>query len=247
MTNDNPWRRQPNPPPPHPARVYVWLGFLIACGIGIWALFHLFPEVSLSDMDTAWMVRLVGILALGSSAILLGRQFRAREIVRNIAIWLAIGAVLAIGYSYRDLFAPLGARVEGELLPAEPRALDARTVVLTETAGGDYLATGEVNGVRVRFAIDTGASDIVLSPQDAQRIGIDTNALSYIHETGTANGTGHTADATVASLAVGPIRFENLPVSVNQAPMDTSLLGMAFLRRMQSFEFKDHKLYLHWR
>ena len=247
MTNDNPWRRQPNPSPPHPARVYVWLGFLIACSIGLWALFHLFPEVSLSDMDSAWIVRLFAILALGSSAILFSRQMRLSEVARNIAIWLGIAAVLVLGYSYRDLFAPLGARVEGELLPAEPRALDERTVVLTETAGGDYLATGAVNGIRVRFAIDTGASDIVLSPQDAQRVGIDTNALSYIHETGTANGTGHTADATVASLAIGPIRFENLRVSVDQAPMDTSLLGMAFLRRMQSFEFRGHKLYLRWR
>ena len=248
MPNDDPWARERDPrPPPHPARVYVWLGFLIACGVGIWALFHLFPEVSLSDMDTAWMVRLVGVLALGSSAILLGRQFRAREIVRNIAIWLAIGAVLAIGYSFRDVLTAVRDRVGAEFLPTEPVAADAHTVVLTETEGGDYLATAQVNGIRVRFAIDTGASDIVLSPQDARRIGIDTATLSYIHDTGTANGVGHTADVTVASLTLGPIRFENLRVSVNQAPMDTSLLGMAFLRRMQSFEFKDHKLYLHWR
>ena len=248
MPHDDPWRREAQPRQPvHPARVYIWLGFLIACSVGIWALFHLFPEVSLSEMDTAWVVRLVAILALGSSAILFGRQFRARDVARNIAIWLAVGAVLAIVYSCRDVFAPLGARMEGEFLPAEPRALDDRTVVLTETDAGDYRATGEVNGIRVRFAIDTGASDIVLSPQDARRIGIDTSALSYTHETGTANGAGHAADVTVASLALGPIRFENLRVFVNQAPMDSSLLGMAFLRRMQSFESREHKLYLRWR
>ncbi len=248
MPHDDPWARESQPrQPTHPVRVYVWLGFLIACGIGIWALFHLFPEVALSDMDSAWIVRLVAILALGSSALLFGRQIRAGEIVRNIAIWVGIAAVLILAYSYRDVFAPLSARVEGEFLPSEPRALDDRTVVLSETDAGDYRATGEVDGIRVRFAIDTGASDIVLSPADARRIGIDTSTLSYIHDTGTANGIGHTADVTVASLALGPIRFQNLRVSVNQAPMDTSLLGMAFLRKMQSFEFRGNKLYLRWR
>ena len=245
MHDHDPWRREAEPrQPPHPARVYIWLAFLIACSVGLWALFHLFPEVSLSDMDAAWVVRLVAILALASSAILFGRQFRAREVARNIAIWLAIAAVLVLGYSYRDLFSGVSDRVSQELLPTEPVVADARTVVLTETDAGDYRATGEVNGIRVRFAIDTGASDIVLSPEDARRIGIDISALNYIHDTGTANGIGHTADVTVASLTLGPIRFENLRVSVNQAPMDTSLLGMAFLRKMQSFEFRGHKLYL---
>ncbi|MEJ0024666.1 MAG: TIGR02281 family clan AA aspartic protease [Rhizomicrobium sp.] len=248
MPHDDPWARERNPrPPPHPARVYVWLGFLIACSVGIWALFHLFPEVSLSDMDAAWLLRLVGVLALASSAILLGRRFRAREIVRNIAIWLGVAAVLVLGYSYRDAFMSVRDRVSAEFLPTEPVAANAHTVVLTETEAGDYRATGAVNGVRVRFAIDTGASDIVLSPEDARRAGIDPSALSYIHDTGTANGIGHTADATVTSLTLGPIHFENLRVSVNQAPMDGSLLGMAFLRRMQSFEFRGHKLYLRWR
>ncbi len=248
MPHDDPWARARDPrPKPHPLRVFAWLGFLIACSIGIWALFHLFPEVALSDMDTAWLVRLVGVLALVSSAILFGRRFRAREVVRNIAIWLGVGAVLLLGYSYRDVLTAMRDRVSAEFLPTEPIAADARTVVLTETEAGDYRATGEVNGIRVRFAIDTSASDIVLSPEDARRIGIDTTALNYIHDTGTANGVGHTADATVASLTLGPIRFENLRVSVNQAPMDTSLLGMAFLRKMQSFEFRGHKLYLRWR
>jgi len=248
MPHDDPWARATGPKqPPHPLRVYLLLAFLIACGVGIWALFHLFPEVQLSDMDTAWVIRLAGVLALGGSAILFGRQFRLRDAARNIAIWLAIAALLAIGYSFRDAFAPVVDRVQGELLPAEPRALDDRTVVLTESEGGDYRAVGEVNGVRVRFTIDTGASDIVLSPQDARRAGIDTAQLAYNQETGTANGAGHTADATLASLVLGPIRLENLRVSVNQAPMDGSLLGMTFLRRMQSFEFRDHKLYLRWR
>ena len=243
--HDDPWARDRQPkPPPHPARVFVLLGLLIAIGVGLWALYNLFPEVRLSDLDTAWVVRLVAILALLSAAILSGRRFRARETLRNIAIWLAVAGVLAIGYSYRDLFSSVGDRVTGELLPSEPRALDAHTVMLRESDGGGYLATGEVNGVRVRFAVDTGASDIVLSPGDAKRVGIDTDALTYDRDTYTANGLGHSASVTVASLTLGPIGLSDVKVSVNQAPMETSLLGMAFLRRLRSFEFRAHKLYL---
>jgi aspartyl protease family protein len=241
----DPWHRDPTPP--HPARVYVWFGLLIAIGVGVWALFHLFPEVSLSDVDTAWLIRLVGILAVSASAIMSAPRMGFGQVARNIAIWVAIAAVAVIGYSFRDVLAPVGDRVAGEFLPSEPRAQGADTVVLNETAAGDYRATGEVNGVRVRFAVDTGASDIVLSPDDARRAGIDISGLTYDRETLTANGLGHTADITVGSLTLGPIQLANLRVSVNQAPMESSLLGMAFLRRMKSFEVRDHRLYLKWR
>ncbi len=241
----DPWLPDDASPPPHPARVYVWFGLLIAIAVGVWALFKLFPEVNLSEMDTAWMLRLTAILALAMSSLVFARQFKLRESLRHIAIWIAIGGVLLLGYSFRDAFDGVGARLRGELLPAEPLAAGAGTVVLTETENGDYQGTGAVNGVRVRFAVDTGASDIVLSREDAQRAGIDTAALRYTREVGTANGIGHGAETTVASLTLGSIAFADVAVTVNDAPLGTSLLGMAFLRRLKSFEFKGHKLYLH--
>jgi aspartyl protease family protein len=246
MTDHNPWHRSPTPPP-HPARVWLWLGLLIACSVCVWALFHLFPEVSLSDMDTAQLIRLVGILALVSSGVLFGRRTSWGEAARNVAIWVAVAAVLMLGYSFRDVLGEARDRVARELLPAEPVADGAGTVALSESEDGGYYATGEVNGARVRFAIDTGASDIVLAPDDARRAGIDPTTLTYNHATGTANGTGMTADATLDSLALGPIVLDDVRVSVNQRPMATSLLGMAFLQRMKSFEFRGHRLYLRWR
>jgi len=53
--------------------------------------------------------------------------------------------------------------------------------------------------------------------------------------------------ATVSSLTVGPISLSDVPVSINQAPMDSSLLGMTFLRRLKSFSVRNHRLYLRWR
>jgi aspartyl protease family protein len=240
---EEPWRR---PPTPHRWRVAIYFGVLAAVGIGIWQLSRLFPETSLSGEDRGQALYMFALLAMVTSGVVFSRQFRLGEALRNIALWAGIFAVLGIGYLYQDVLSDIGTRLRGEFLPGEPLALGPHTLVLTESESGNYFTVGEVNGVRVRFLVDTGASDIVLSPQDAKRIGIDLATLSFSGETETANGLGHGAPFTVDSLAVGAIRFSDVAVSINQAPMDGSLLGMAFLRRLKSFEIKGRKLYLHW-
>jgi aspartyl protease family protein len=101
-----------------------------------------------------------------------------------------------------------------------------------------------VNGQPVRFLVDTGASDIVLSPADAQRLGLDPASLSFTKPVETANGIGLGASYSAADVSVGSIRLSNVPMSVNKAPMSSSLLGMAFFNRLQSFRFEGNKLYL---
>jgi aspartyl protease family protein len=244
MSDDpGPWHNDPAPPPSR-ARFVAWIAVLAAIAAGGWLLLRAFPERNFSGYDSAQLVYTFALLALVSTGVVLSRRFKLAESLRNIAIWGAVAVVVVLGYLYQDVFADIGTRLRGAVLPAEPQSIDANTVALSESEGGDYYAVGEVDGVRVRFAVDTGASDIVLSPQDAQRAGIDLAALDYDRETMTANGIGHTAHVTVNSLGIGPIRFSNVAVAVNQAPMDTSLLGMAFLRRLKSFEFRGHKLYL---
>jgi aspartyl protease family protein len=55
---------------------------------------------------------------------------------------------------------------------------------------------------------------------------------------------GHGAAATVHSPAVGPIRMTNVLVEINKAPMGASLLGMPFLKRLDSFEVRGDQLFL---
>ncbi len=96
----------------------------------------------------------------------------------------------------------------------------------------------------MRFLIDTGASDIVLAPEDARRIGIDMGALTYSRSYQTANGLGEGAPLRIDSLRMGPIWLTDVPASVNRAPMDTSLLGMSFLRQIGSFEIEGRRMRL---
>jgi aspartyl protease family protein len=115
-------------------------------------------------------------------------------------------------------------------------------MVVGRSDGGAFFVMAEVNGSPVRFLIDTGSSEIVLSPADAARAHVNSAGATLPSET--ANGVGYGAVATVDNLTVGPIRMRDVPVAVNRAPMSESLLGMSFLRRLESFEVRGDEMIL---
>jgi aspartyl protease family protein len=228
-------------------RFAIWIAVLILGAIALLALARSFPGSVSSDWDSARLIRTIGILVLLSGTVVLSGRFKLRESIRHIAIWTGIFAVLAIGYTFQDDLQDVALRVRSALIPGYAVARNESESVLSESEGGNFYVIGTVNGTPIRFLIDTGASDIVLSPSDAKLIGIAMENLDYSRIYQTANGIGHGAMATVSSLTVGPVSFHDVPVSVNQAPMDSSLLGMTFLRRLKSFAIRNHRLYLRWR
>jgi aspartyl protease family protein len=251
---DGPWGSlEPAPPPPPPRRwrqdrrVRLAIGLAVAglIGLGVWGLTRLFPGQLMSGDDWSTISFRIGFIVLVSLS-LFSRRLRLGEVVRYIAIWAAVFGVLAIGYAYRGEIIETGLRVRSELLPGYATPTGPHEVVLSQDSGGGYSVIGEADGKPVRFAVDTGASDIVLTPADAARLGVDLSRLDYARHFETANGVGDGAAYSLSSLVVGPIRLTDVPVSINRAPMSTSLLGMAFLKRMQSFEVKDGRLYLRW-
>jgi aspartyl protease family protein len=123
-------------------------------------------------------------------------------------------------------------------------SISGNELALSESADGHFYVMGEANGTRIRFLIDTGASDIVLSPSDAARLGIDVTALDFSRAYQTANGLGQGASYRLDNLAIGPIALMDVPVSINRSEMSSSLLGMSFLKQMASFEIRDRHLYL---
>jgi aspartyl protease family protein len=122
----------------------------------------------------------------------------------------------------------------------------AHEMVLTQGEGGGFYVIGKVNGAPVRFVIDTGASDIVLTPDDARRAGADMAALDYRHSYETANGVGAGAPFIAEHFEVGAIKARDVPMSVNGTPMSASLLGGVFLRELDSYEVKGNRMTLRW-
>ena len=251
---DGPWGGLEPPKPPTQPPITHWsqdrrfrlaiiLGFAVVLGFGLWGLMQLFPgKVSGRDdwSTIAYQLGFAGMIAVS----LFSRRPKFGETARYVAIWAAVMAILALGYAYRTDIADAALRLRAGLIPSYAQKTGPHDLVLGQDASGGYSVIGEVNGQKINFAVDTGASDIVLSPADAQRLGVDMTHLDFARQFETANGVGQGAGYTVSTLVVGPIRFTNVPVSINRAPMSTSLLGMEFLKRLKSVEAKDGRLYL---
>jgi aspartyl protease family protein len=245
-----PWGRDPEEAPqrgPPRHRFAIWLALMAALAGGLWLLSKAFPGQVNSVEDKGWVIRTFVLFAFLSAGVLTVRQIRWGEKARHAGIWLGILAVMVVALSYRDELADVGRRVRSEFSSSYPVATGAHELVITQGEGGGFYVMARVNGELVRFLVDTGSSDTVLSPADAARLGLNPAALHYDRLAETANGTGYGAAFVADSLEVGPIRFNGMPMVVNQAPMTGSLLGMTFLSRLESFQVRGRKLYLTWR
>ena len=94
---------------------------------------------------------------------------------------------------------------------------------------GHYYLTLVINGTPVEFMVDTGATNVVLSRRDAERLGIDPASLVYLGEAQTANGIVRTARVKLTDVVLGPWEDKALAAWVNDGEMDGSLLGMDYL------------------
>jgi len=245
---DGPWRPKPNPP----ARrrrpgLLLWLGLLGATAIAFLVLARLFPGSVSGGNEWMEAFRLFGLLALVSSGLVAAGRIDLGVAARNVATWVAIFALVFLGYAFRGDLLSVGLRARSALIPAYAVADSPHSMVIGRGEGNGFYVMGEVDGAPVRFVVDTGASDIVLSPQDAARAGLLPPSTKYSRPSETANGVGYGAPMDVRSLEVGPIRLANVRVFVNQAPMSASLLGMTFLDRLDSFEVRGDQLFLRGR
>lgn len=175
---------------------------------------------------------------------------RASSMVRDAVTWLALGLALVTLYSYKEEIAPIAARVVGELLPGSAMTVEQSAGGLTEIRirkrlDGHFNANVDVNGKQIAMIVDTGASSIVLTPEDATKAGIDIRNLAYNIPVLTANGRTFAARVRLDKVAIGPVDRANVDALVaKHGAMTQSLLGMSFLSRLRSYEFSGDFLTL---
>lgn len=152
--------------------------------------------------------------------------------------------MIFLGYTFRDEARWLGARLFAELVPSSGQT-GTDSIRFAKSSSGHFLVEVLVDGVAVQFLVDTGATDIILSPADGARLGFDTNALRYSKTYSTANGSVKAAPVKLEIMTLGPIRLEGVRASVNSAKMSKSLLGMSFLNRLSGYEVSGDHLVLY--
>lgn len=109
---------------------------------------------------------------------------------------------------------------------------------------GQYWANARVNNGVVKFLVDTGASTVALTPEDARRAGVDLNSLDYNIPVQTAGGTNVAAAVELKSISVGPVTLRNVRAIIIPEGLSTSLLGMSYLGRLQRVEATPYALIL---
>lgn len=117
-------------------------------------------------------------------------------------------------------------------------------IELPRAPDGHYYVSAHVNGVPVRFLVDTGATGIFLSRDDAVSADLDLGELPFIGSAMTANGPVRTAPVRLDSISIGEIEDRDLRAFVNEGEMRESLLGMTYLQRFSSVEIRNGALIL---
>ena len=183
--------------------------------------------------------RLAYLVVLGSAVIgWLVDESRGRlgQMARQSLAWLLIVVGLAAGYG---LWKDFGLRAPDQAVLRQ----DGQIVVARAPDDHFYL-TLDIDGTPVRFMVDTGASTVVLSDRDTDRLGIDRRGLAFFGSAQTANGTIRTARITLKDVRLDGEPLGDLPASVGDGPLGISLLGMDFLNRFEKVEMSRDRLVL---
>lgn len=122
---------------------------------------------------------------------------------------------------------------QGQAVASTAPARGGDTIILTADSRGHFITTGVVNGVSLRFLVDTGATSVVLSSADARRAGVNYLTGARVL-TQTANGVVPVYTVKLDTLRVGDITVNNVDASVIEGDkLPVALLGMSFLNRME--------------
>jgi aspartyl protease family protein len=120
-----------------------------------------------------------------------------------------------------------------------------RTLVYHADRRGHFSLTATVDGAPTRFVVDTGASLVALTLDDARAAGIGRSELVFNQLTQTANGRVRFAPVILREIRIEQLSIENVPAAVIEN-LDQSLLGMSFLKRLKSFEMREGALTISW-
>ena len=180
---------------------------------------------------------IVAIVFVASS--LVGMRQPMSKTFKMVLAWVAIFGVAFILFSFRSEVSSLGQRLRAEATGSP--IVQGGAVRIPISDDGHFWVNAKVNDERVRFMVDSGATVTTVSRGTARAAGMDIGGR--ISVVSTANGPVQVTQGMADRLTVGSIERTDFPIDVNEQD-DMNLLGMNFLRSLQSWRVEGNYLVL---
>ncbi|MWB77259.1 TIGR02281 family clan AA aspartic protease [Pseudooceanicola sp. 216_PA32_1] len=188
--------------------------------------------------DTIMQIAYLSLLmaAIGGYAVV---RYRGRlgTMLQHAALWalIFVGVLAGVG---------LWGDIRTTVMPMQSVSQTGETIRVPRANDGHYYLTVDINGEPIWLMVDTGATDLVLTRRDAEKVGIDPDALQFLGRASTANGEVGLAPVTLDSVDLGPVHDSRFRAFVSEGAMPMSLMGMSYLQNFSRIEIADGALVL---
>jgi len=235
------WKRAAAEPPSMPEveqpKLVRLIIFLVGMALLLFGLSLAFPVTGEID---PYLVRSLIIVTIFGSAAAYWSRSSLLKIVKMAGLWAIIIVGISAFYLTQSDF---GDRFMSALDPAGVTS-SGEGLIIHRGRDGHFWLRAHINGVPLLLMVDTGASNVVLSPADARKVGFDNRMLVFDRRAQTANGEVSYARTIAGQFDIGDATFYDVPVTVNGTAMSGSLLGMSVLDMFSSVEFRGDNLIL---
>lgn len=195
------------------------------------------------------------ILKMGAAALLLvflifsyvKNRHNSSSNLAGIALWVSIFSILIVLYAFRFELDFVKNRVMAVLVPSYSWTDKLGQIVVSRHLDGHfYLESKTKTNQKIKFLVDTGASGISLTKQDALKLGFDLKKLKYTQKHSTANGISYSAPVRIEQLTIGKKTFYDIEASISSGGLDISLLGMSLIESFNHFKITKDMLILEY-
>jgi aspartyl protease family protein len=139
----------------------------------------------------------------------------------------------------------MAASQKTESAAQDPAQAGSRRISIPRDARGHFQTGGRIDGQRIDFMVDTGASVIALNERSAARFGLRPRAADYKITVSTANGTIKAARTRLAMVDIGGLIVRDVDAMVlPDEALSENLLGLSFLSKLKRFEYANGKMVL---
>ena len=217
-------------------------------GIIIMAVYKFFPyiEEGINSFGTEKFLKVIFLIILLLFFIYTYSSRKSHSTsINSMILWALIFIILIVVYAFRFELESLKNRIFAVLIPSYSWTNEQGQLVIARSKDGHFYlnAVTSINK-KIRFLVDTGASDIALTKEAAVKLGINLKKLRYTKKYYTANGVSYAAPVRIKQLTIGKKTFYDLEGHVTSGGLDTPLLGMSLIEDFSNFKITKDMLIL---